>query len=157
MLCHYASVAHTVSGLRCTELVLQLLRIHGELVAAADALVADLGLTSARWQVLSLVQDQPFTVAQMARRLGLSRQAVQRSADRLATDGLLARVSNPDHKSSPLCRITESGRTVLAEARRRQERWADEMGRGLEAADMAAACRVLRNLSGLLISDAAQG
>ena len=146
-------MAHTVSGLRFTELVLQLLRIHGELVGAANELVSDLGLTAARWQVLSLVQDRPSTVARMARRLGLSRQTVQRSADRLAQDGFLTRESNPDHRASPLCRITDRGRAALAEARGRQERWADDLARGLDAAELAAACKVLGEMSGLVNDD----
>ena len=35
-----------------TDLILETFRLNGQLLAAGDALVSDVGLTSARWQVL---------------------------------------------------------------------------------------------------------
>lgn len=148
-------MAHSLRGLRFTELVLQLLGIHGHLVAAADDLVADLGLTSARWQVLSWFREGPSTVSRVARRMGLSRQGVQRLADRLVADGFVEVRSNPDHKRSPLLHLTPRGQRMLDEARRRQEAWADRVGRDLAADDVAAACRALGNVSAMLALDRA--
>ena len=148
-------MAHSLAGLRFTELVLQLLGMHGDLVAAADTLVADLGLTSARWQVLSRLREEPSTVSRVARRMGLSRQGVQKLADRLVADGFVEVRPNPDHKRSPLLRLTPRGQRTLDEARRRQEAWADRVGRDLAADDMAAACRALGNVSDLLALDRA--
>jgi DNA-binding MarR family transcriptional regulator len=145
-------MAHSLAGLRFTELVLQLLRIHGDLVAAADLLVTDLGLTSARWQVLSRLRETPSTVSRVARRMDLSRQGVQRLADRLVADGFLEVQPNPDHKQSPLLHVTPYGEGVLEEARRRQEAWAHGLSGHLEADDLAVACRVLGGLSDLLAS-----
>jgi hypothetical protein len=42
-----------------SELALEIFRLNGELLADGDALVADLGLTSARWQVLGAVALSP--------------------------------------------------------------------------------------------------
>jgi len=140
-------MAHSLAGLRFTELVLQVLGIHGNLMAAADLLVADLGLTSARWQVLSQLRERPSTVSRVARRMGLSRQGVQRLADRLVADGFLEVRHNPDHRRSPLLHLTPHGDHVLTEARLRQERWADHVGADLDARDLASACRVLGALS----------
>ncbi len=38
-----------------TGLVIEVFRMNGDLLAAGDALVGDLGLTSARWQVLGAI------------------------------------------------------------------------------------------------------
>ena len=38
-----------------TGLVIEVFRLNGDLLAAGDALVGDLGLTSARWQVLGAI------------------------------------------------------------------------------------------------------
>ncbi|MDH3233798.1 MAG: MarR family transcriptional regulator, partial [Alphaproteobacteria bacterium] len=38
-----------------TALILETFRLNGRLLAAGDRLVGDLGLTSARWQVLGAI------------------------------------------------------------------------------------------------------
>ena len=68
-----------------TGLVLEIFRLNGLLVASGDALVAGVGLTSARWQVLgaaALLQGRA-PVAHIANFMGLTRQSVQRTADEL--------------------------------------------------------------------------
>ncbi|MEU1011012.1 MarR family winged helix-turn-helix transcriptional regulator [Streptomyces sp. NPDC005890] len=84
------------------------LRRLGERTADAE------GLTQARWQVLSVVSEDPLTVPQAARRLGVSRQNVQRVANDLVAFGLAAYASNPDHRGSPLLTLTPRGKTSLA-------------------------------------------
>ena len=65
-----------------TDLIVETFRLNGRLLAAGDGLVADLGLTSARWQVLGAIAASPvpLPVASIARNMGLSRQGVQRLA-----------------------------------------------------------------------------
>lgn len=72
------------------------------------------GLTQGRWQVLSVVSDDALTVPQAARRLGVSRQNVQRVANDLVTLGYASYLPNPDHRSSPLLTLTPRGQEVLA-------------------------------------------
>jgi DNA-binding MarR family transcriptional regulator len=84
-----------------------LLRRSGEAVAAVE------GQTQARWQLLSVVSDQALTVPQAARRLGLTRQGVQRVANDLVAAGLAELIPNPDHRTSPLLAPTGNGRGVL--------------------------------------------
>src|SRR5215831_3423233 len=74
-----------------TRLILQVFRLNGRLLAAGDRLVEDLGLTSARWQVLGAISvaRTPQPVAHIARSMGLTRQAVQRTVNELAASGLL--------------------------------------------------------------------
>ncbi|MFD5846493.1 MarR family winged helix-turn-helix transcriptional regulator [Streptomyces chartreusis] len=84
------------------------LRRLGEETAGAE------GLTQARWQVLSVVSEEPLTIPQAARRLGVSRQNIQRVANDLVSLGLAAYRDNPDHRSSPLLTMTPSGEEALA-------------------------------------------
>ncbi|MFE6176307.1 MarR family winged helix-turn-helix transcriptional regulator [Streptomyces sp. NPDC056464] len=84
------------------------LRRLGERTADAE------GLTQARWQVLSVASEDPLTIPQAARRLGVSRQNIQRVANDLVALGLAAYTANPDHRGSPLLTLTPRGRESLA-------------------------------------------
>lgn len=117
-----------------TEFVLEIFRLNGSLLAAGDSLVADLGLTSARWQVLGAIamSPMPLPVAHIARNMGLSRQAVQRLANELERDGLARFEPNPHHQRAKLLLLTPSGQTAFDVAMERQGPWADSLGIGLE-------------------------
>ena len=71
------------------------------------------GRTQAEWQTLSAISDGARTVPQIARRLGLARQSVQRTADQLEAESLVRFVANPDHKKSTLVELTVAGRNAL--------------------------------------------
>jgi DNA-binding MarR family transcriptional regulator len=92
---------------------------------AGEALAKPAGQTLARFLVLEAVQDQPATVAQVARTLHLARQGVQRLADLLVRDGLAAYQDNPAHRRAKLLRITPHGRATLRTIQARQAAWAD--------------------------------
>src|ERR671924_1493333 len=94
-----------------TDLVLETFRLNGRLLAAGDALVADIGLTSARWQVLGAIalSPVPLPVAHLARNMGLSRQAVQRLANEMERDGLVRFAPNPHHERAKLVQLTPRG------------------------------------------------
>jgi DNA-binding MarR family transcriptional regulator len=142
-------VKRTREGEAATAVVLATFRANGMLLAAGDELAAEEQLTAARWQVLgaAALAEQPLTVPQIARRMGLTRQSVQASVNRLLADGLVEAADNPDHRRSPLIRLTEAGRARYAALTRRQARWIDDLARGLDPGDLATAERVLRRLS----------
>ncbi len=71
-------------------------------------------VTVAQWQTLSVLSGGAATVPAIARRLGLTRQAVQRVADILSASGHVQRQDNPQHVRSPLYRLTPTGKRVLA-------------------------------------------
>jgi DNA-binding MarR family transcriptional regulator len=98
---------------------------------AGEALAKPAGQTLARFLVLEAVQDQPATVAQVARTLHLARQGVQRLADLLVRDGLAAYQDNPAHRRAKLLRITPHGRATLRTIQARQAAWADAVGAAL--------------------------
>jgi DNA-binding MarR family transcriptional regulator len=96
-------------------LVADVLEAAGALRRLGEQTAQHVGLTQARWQVLSVVSEPPLTVPQAARRLGVSRQNVQRVANDLVALGHAVYMPNPDHRSSPLLTLTARGRKVLAE------------------------------------------
>jgi DNA-binding MarR family transcriptional regulator len=83
----------------------------------SEAEAASRGSTAARWMAMSAIVDEDLTVATIARRLGLPRQAVHRVVDDMVAQGHVAKLSNPDHARSELVSLTPQGRSVLASLR----------------------------------------
>ena len=151
--------ARTAEGDAATEVVLETFRVNGLLLAAGSRLAARERLTPARWQVLGAVAlaGRPLTVPQIARRMGLTRQAVQASVDRLLTDALVETGENLDHRRSPLVRLTELGGQKYAAVDRRQARWINELSAGLKLSDLENTARLLHDLSDRLETMARTG
>jgi DNA-binding MarR family transcriptional regulator len=131
-----------------SDLIIEVFRLNGRLLSAGDRLVGDLGLTSARWQVLGAVAlaAQAETVAGIARSMGLTRQAVQRIVNDLLADGLLAGADNPSHRTARLVSMTEAGAAAFAEASQRQRSWAERIAAGQAAPAIVEAAGLLRAL-----------
>jgi DNA-binding MarR family transcriptional regulator len=140
-----------------TDLVLEVFRANGRLLAAGDRLAAPTGLTSARWQVLGAVEAPPLTVAGIARAMGLARQSVQRIADLLAAEGIVAFRDNPAHRRARLVAPTRRGREMLDAVNRLQADWARHVSDGMTAGELDAAASVLRRIRARLEADAAEG
>jgi DNA-binding MarR family transcriptional regulator len=142
----------TPKGKAATDVVLRTFRANGLFLAAGDLLAAEEGLTAARWQVLGavVVAGRPLTVPQIARRMGLTRQAVQASVNRLLSDGLAEAGENPEHRRSPLIRLTQLGSRKYAAIQGRQTAWINELAAGLKRSELAITARVLQELSNRL-------
>jgi DNA-binding MarR family transcriptional regulator len=113
-----------------TDLILEVFRLNGRLLAAGDALTRPFGQTSARWQVLGAIADEPRTVASIARNMGLARQSVQRTADVLERDGIVEFIDNPAHRRARLVRLTRRGRRILDRVTDAQAEWANDLAAG---------------------------
>jgi DNA-binding MarR family transcriptional regulator len=146
--CHAATVGRTAEGDAATAIVLEIFRVNGLLLAAGNRLAAQEGLTAARWQVLAAVAlaGRPLTVPQIARRMGLTRQAVQESVNRLLAEALAETRDTLDHRRPPLIGLSELGSQKYAVVDRRQARWINKLSIGLNITDLAAAARMLREL-----------
>jgi DNA-binding MarR family transcriptional regulator len=131
-----------------TSLILDVFRLNGALISAGDRLVADLGLTSARWQVLGAIALSPVPepVARLARSMGLHRQGVQRIVNELEAEGIIALDDNPHHRRAKLVRLTKKGEALYREADRRQKPWARDLAKGLDIKSIAAAQRLMTSL-----------
>jgi DNA-binding MarR family transcriptional regulator len=138
---------HTPAGEAATELILETFRCNGRLLAAGDRLVAKLGLTSARWQVLGAIAYSPIAepVARLARNMGLHRQGVQRIVNELEKEGLVEFRPNPHHRRASLVVLSERGREIYEEAGRLQTPWVNALSAGVPAEDIALAIRVLQS------------
>ncbi len=126
-----------------SELVVRVFRLNGMLTAAGDALAAPAGQTSARWRVLAAVEETPMTVAQIARAWSLARQSVQRVADVLERDGLIAYAPNPAHRRASLLQLTPDGRSALERIQAAQAAWAGGVGERVGAGDLRRAIWLL--------------
>ena len=131
-----------------TSLILEVFRLNGALIAAGDDLVADLGLTSARWQVLGAIALAPTdeTVARLARSMGLHRQGVQRIVNELATEGIVVLADNPHHRRAKLVRLTKRGEELFRAAGQRQRPWARHLAKSLDERTINATRLVLEGL-----------
>ncbi|ARQ56707.1 MarR family transcriptional regulator protein [Rhizobium sp. Kim5] len=133
------------------------LRLAGHLTAAGDRLAKPAGQTSARWQVLAAARRGDMSVAQIARALGLARQGVQRLADVLAGEGLIAYADNPEHQRAKLVRLTDEGAEQLGVIEVAQAGWADGLGAAFTSAELDAARAVMARVMAMLESDGASG
>jgi DNA-binding MarR family transcriptional regulator len=129
-----------------TTLILEIFQLNGRLLAAGDRLVAPLGLTSARWQVLGAIDAGPLPVSAIARAMGLARQSVQRTVDLLIRDGLVETRPNPGHKRAYLVALTPLGRDRLDTVTALQREWAAELTAGMDAACLARGGDLLKAL-----------
>lgn len=138
--------AYRSSVVAMTELIVETFRLNGALLEAGDALVAPLGLTSARWQVLGAIATAqvPLPVAHLARNMGLSRQAVQRLVNEMERDRLVRLAPNPHHKRAKLVVMSDKGRAAFDAAMARQRPWAAKLARGVSAGDLTSAVSLLR-------------
>jgi DNA-binding MarR family transcriptional regulator len=139
---------HTAAGKACTELILETFRLNGRLLLAGDALTREMGLTSARWQVLGAIDNAhaSLSVAQIARNMGLRRQGIQRVVDLLRAKGLVAFTENPRHLRAKLVSMTAKGKTIYHKTGALQAAWVNELSAGMNPAQLASAATVLRML-----------
>jgi len=153
-----ASPARSAAGAALTRLVLESFRLNARALAAGDRITREFGTTTARWSLLSQLElaGEPRTVAQVARALGLKRQGIQRLADALHAEGLLEFRPNPGHARAMLVAPTASGRSLLERLDRRQARWANRLGAGLDARTLDRAATGLLALRGALEADEAR-
>ena len=139
----------TPTGEAATQLILSAFRANGLLLDAGDLLCADEGLTSARWQVLGAIAlaERPLTVPQIARRMGLTRQSVHATVNRLVRDGFLELGPNADHRRSPVVGLTKKGTAKYEALDAEQVTWINRLARGIARSDIETAVRVLDELS----------
>jgi DNA-binding MarR family transcriptional regulator len=138
----------TPAGDALTDLILDLFRLNSRMLAAGDRLVAELGLTSARWQILGAIvaTERPQPVAWLARDLGANRQNVQRIVNDLHEEGLVSFETNPHHRRAQLVVLTDKGRQAFDTAMRLQAPWINSLSDGLLVKDIKTVHHVISAL-----------
>jgi DNA-binding MarR family transcriptional regulator len=137
-----------------TDLVLEVFRVNRLLLDAGDRLTEPVGLTSARWQVLGVVEHGPIAVAHVARTIGLTRQSVLQTADGLAEEGLIEYIDNPHHRRAKLMTLTPKGRRALDYVAARHAQWANRLGEAQALEAIQGAVQLLRDIRHNLEHDA---
>jgi DNA-binding MarR family transcriptional regulator len=133
------------ANLAVTGLILNVFRLNNLLLTSGDRLVEELGLTSARWQVLGAIAaaDRPQPVAWIARDMSANRQNVQRIINDLNKAGLVAFGINPHHRRAQLVILTGRGKQAFEAAMRLQAPWVQNLAVGLSVEDVETAQRVM--------------
>src|SRR5437879_11099367 len=111
--CHSATHSTSAAAQEVSLLSADLCEAAGAVRQVGEAVASEVGQTQARWQVLSVLSSSSWTVPQAARRLGVTRQSVQRVVDLLVADGLAELLPNPDHARSPIVHLTAVGLETL--------------------------------------------
>lgn len=122
-------------------------KLNGQFLDLAEHLARPVGLTAAWWQVLGATLDTPLSVSAIAREMGITRQAVQRTADVLVGHGLAEYQDNPAHRRAKLVAITTDGRAAVAAIRPRHARYANRLAEVLGTERLADTIAAMTELS----------
>ena len=141
---------HTPAGAALTRLLVEVIRLAEFFTQTGESLAKPEGQTLARWLVLETLDSGPKTVAEVARRLRLARQSVQRVADLLEHDRLVAYEANPRHRRAKLARLTPAGSKVLRRIQRAQRAWANSHAAEIGLGDLERAAQLLRRIRATL-------
>ena len=95
----------------------------------------------------SLALLGPLTVPQIAEMRPTSRQRMQRLADELAAEGLVAFVDNPKHRRSKLVQLTAKGEARYREWNTQFLAIGSAMGADLSEAEIRRTTEIVRRLS----------
>jgi len=136
----------TDAGAAFSDLVVRVFRLDGLLTAAGDALAEPTGQTTARWRVLAAIEREAMSVSAVAHAWSLARQSVQRVADLLEEEGLVAYEDNPAHRRAKLMRLTPKGRAALRRIQAAQRAWANDLGAAVGEDELRTASRTLERV-----------
>lgn len=145
-----------INGDPQTMMLVTLFRLNGALLTSGDRLVADLGLTAARWQVLGVVANtsMPLPLASIARNMGLTRQGVRQVVGELVKREFVRLETNPHHRRANLVVLTAKGRTVHGVAKERWDDWTRLLAQGLGETDLRAATSLMQSMLARLDTNA---
>lgn len=113
------------------------------------------GITNARWQALSelFALEKRVTVSELARHLGLTRQAVQRLADDMASDGLVEFVENSSDARAMHLLLTEAGRATYHSALEREWQWTNAIATDFDAEEIDRAVAIVEAITQKMQAD----
>ena len=140
----------TDAGAVLTDVILTTFRLNGRLLEVAQEFAAAGEITAAWWQVLGGILDEPRTVAEIGRRMGMTRQGVQRVADLLVARGLAEYRPNPAHRRAKLLACTEGGYWAIRRISLAVVPWGNAVGAEIGADELRNALETMRRLVAVL-------
>lgn len=131
-----------------TDVVLEVFKLGGLLVGEGDQMGAEYNVTSARWKILGalFLAGEPQTVPQIAKTMGLTRQAVQRLVDAMQKDGFLVFNLNPFHKRAKLIGLSEQGKDIYVRLYEKNLEWAAECSKEVSQEELETTLSVMRRV-----------
>jgi len=127
---------------RLARFVDRIPRLYFLLRAVGDGLHADLGISTGMRGVMTSLAAAPRTVPELARQRPVSRQHIQTLVNALLAAGLVETGANPQHRRSPLVRLTDPGRRQLTEMQRREADLLGGLGLEVTVAELTTATRL---------------
>ena len=119
--------------------------------AALDAELSALGLTPTQYAVLSLAaaRGRPRSSADLARRAGVTAQAMAEMLATLDAKGLIQRAESPENRRVLLIRPTRRGALLLGRCERAADAAEARLFAGLRPGERAALDALLRRVAAL--------
>jgi DNA-binding MarR family transcriptional regulator len=145
----------TQAGDSLTDVIIATFRLSGRLMDIAQRLAHAGDLTATEWRVLGGVLEQPHSVAEIGRLMGMTRQGVQRVADQLVDRGLAEYRPNPAHRRAKLLASAEAGHWAIRQIALAQRPWADRIGGRIGVAELSETLTTIRQLLSTLDADEA--
>ena len=118
-----------------------------------DAANARFGQTSARWRVLYQVGSGEVSVAEIARKLGYSRQAVQRLADALVAEGLATYSSDEVDRRRQRIELSAEGAVLLRELEANFAVWSERLVSLITQEELRSVVDGLERITRILTAD----
>ncbi len=117
----------------------ELFVLNNLMMRVGDRLVADLGLTASRWQLLGALETYPDppSLTELTSDGLLTLQNVSRMVAAMEQAGLVKRFQKPKGGRAVYVRVTARGEAVRKEACSRAGRFADALVAGLRESDIA--------------------
>ncbi len=138
------------------ELTLNLLELTSAMVSKGQEITKPHSQSLSHWKVLTAAECDTYTVSQIARRMGLTRQAVQTIANALVDKGLARFVENPDHKTSPILKLTPKGRAIDEAIVRDHIDWSNAFSKPFTLDQLNTTARTLKELTDRLHGESKQ-
>jgi DNA-binding MarR family transcriptional regulator len=120
-----------------------------------DAANAGFGQTSARWRVLYQVGSGEVSVAEIARKPGYSRQAVQRLADALVAEGLATYSSDEVDRRRQRIELSAEGAVLLRELEANFAVWSERLVSLITQEELRSVVDGLERITRILTADLA--
>ena len=143
----------TEAGEALTEAIIATFRLNGRLMDIAQRLAHAGDLTATEWRVLGGVLDEPHSVAEIGRLMGMTRQGVQRVADQLVDRGLAEYRPNPAHRRAKLLACTHAGYWAIRQIALVQRPWADQIAANIGATELQQMLTTIRRILAALEGD----
>lgn len=106
-----------------------------------------MGVTTAEWVVMRVLHDEAaLAPSRIAERMGMTRGAISKLADRLVDKGMVARVADPADRRAQVLSLTARGRALVPDLARLADENDEAFFHQLTDAEREALAAILRKL-----------